>query len=173
MSDWLEGRAREERDRRLYGKEPGIRTWVQIAGDFAGWLVVGVVRWTAGLVFLAGFAALCLWGLIAIGNDKYILDCPGQIETRQRAFIRSDSLHLDVTEYGGITKLWADSDGSANSATAGGLFQFLTIKKVGPVLSFTGASKEWGHYTPLNRVIQIRLNDIEWFTGQCTERKPR
>lgn len=163
----------EERNRRLHGIEPGHVTRTQAAGKLIGDLFVGIIRWSIGLAVLAILAALCLWGLVAIGNDKYILDCPGVIETRERAFIRNDSLHLDVTEYGGITKLWADSDGAAITATTSGLYHFLSMKVTGNLFALTGSGKTLGHYMPLTRVAELRLNDDEWFRGQCTEREHR
>lgn len=173
MSDWLEVKAREERDRRLHGKEPNVRTWVQIAGDFVGWLAVWAIRWALGLALLAILAGLCLWGLVVIGNDRYILDCPGVVETREGVSIRKDSLHLDVTEFGGVTLLWADSDGTAMTATTSGLFQFLSIERTRNLLSLASSDKQLGYYMPLTRVVKLRLNDEEWFRGQCTERDHR
>lgn len=173
MNDWLDAQAKGERDRRLYGIEPGRMTKLQTAGKILGDLVVGLVRWMLALALLAAVALLFLWGLIVIGNDKYILDCPGVVETRERTFTRNDSLHLEVTEYGGVTRLWADNDGSAMSATTSGAFQFLEMKRVGNLFSLKGSGNEPGYYMPLTRVVELRLSDDDWFRGQCTERKPR
>lgn len=169
MADWLEGKAQEERERRLYGREPGPRKrtlvgWIEglflLLLQLFGWLIIAAV-----------VGAIAILAAAKLTTEKYILDCPGVIETREREFIRSDSLHLQVTQYGWVVRLWSDDDGTAMAATSTGSNNFLRMKRTGTSFFLTGSGNEPGLYVPLTRAVELRIADDQWFKGQCSERE--
>lgn len=169
MTEWLNRKAEEERERRLYGKEPvpRERTFVgRVEGLFL--LLLQLFGW---LIILAVVGAVAVFVAVKVTTDKYILDCPGVVETRGRDLIRNDSLHLQVTQYGWVVSLWSDEDGSAMAATPSGAHNFLRMKRTGTTFFLTGINTEPGYYSPLTRTVELRIADGEWFKGQCTERK--
>lgn len=168
MSDWLNQKADEERERRLYGREPVPRERT-LAGRAEGLLML-LLQLFGWLIIAAVVAAIAIFVAVKVTTDKYILDCPGVVETRDRDFIRNDSLHLQVTQYGWIVRLWSDEDGSAMAATTSGTHNFLRMKRTGTTFFLTGLDTEPGYYSPLTRTVELRIADGQWFKGQCTER---
>lgn len=169
MADLLKDKAQEERERRLYGREPEQRK-LTLAGRIESALLL-VLQLFGLLITVAVVGAIAVFTAAKLTTEKYILDCPGVVETREREFIRRDSLHLQVTQYGWVVRLWSDDDGSAVAATPTGSSNFLRMKRTGTSFFLTGSGNEPGYYAPLTRTVELRIADGQWFKGQCAERE--
>ncbi|MDH0977741.1 hypothetical protein N5C16_00480 [Stenotrophomonas sp. GD03908] len=134
--------------------------------------IIQAIAWSVGIIVALTVASwVALFLLSKYGSDRYVLECPGKIISKQASGYYDASLYLDVTEYGSIIQLWSDGSGTAQAEIPKDFYAFLTIKNAGTHRSLSNGDKLSGDYSPISQAISLNLGDGREFDGTCSKRK--
>ncbi|MNM64803.1 hypothetical protein D3C81_762140 [compost metagenome] len=167
MTDWLDKRAEQERNRRLYGKEPSDtkRPLIQALED----LLIFTLKLVGWLILIAVLGFLALTGLVKLSRDMYVLECQGTVSS-DYAESANAKLFLEVTEYGGIIRLWNKDFGTAEAEIPRSSVNHFQMKNFGTHIRLVGIGNKIGSYSPLSRHVQAPMLDGSTFEGECKVR---